>query len=116
MKTKLKFAQHGAVMAAAVIAHAISIILVMIPSFGFLVSPDFILTEAVYFAVIIHAISGAAAFVLGLWLVVAWRFRKDVKGCFPRKKFMAVTLTLWLIALILGIVLYAVFYGPLLFG
>lgn len=106
-------------MAGAVILHAISIVLVMIPSFAVVVSPDFVLPESqqyIYITGIVHAIAGASAFLLGLGLVAAWRFKKDIRGCFRRKKFMLATFALWVVAIVLGIVLFAVFYGPLLFG
>lgn len=116
-KRQLQYRKHGTVMTSAVIVHAISIFVVMIPSFSAVVSPTFLLPEPhqlVYGAGIIHAAAGVLAFLLGLWLVVAWRFERNVKRCLRRKKVMWITLGLWLLALVLGIVLFAVFYSPML--
>ncbi len=116
-KRQLQYRKHGAAMTSAVIVHAVSIFVVMIPSFSVVVSPTFLLPEPnqlVYGAGIIHAAAGVLAFLLGLWLVAAWRFERNVKGCLRRKKVMWITLGLWLIALVLGIVLFAVFYSPML--
>ncbi len=116
-KRQLQYRKHGAAMASAVIVHAVSIFVVMIPSFSSIVSPTVVLPEPqqlIYAASAIHAVTGVLAFLLGLWLVVAWRFGSNVERCLRRKKVMLITLALWLTALILGIVLYAVFYVPML--
>lgn len=116
-KRQLQFRKHGVAMASAVIVHAVSIFAVMIPSFSSVVSPTAVLPEPqqlVYAAGAIHAVTGILAFLLGLWLVVAWRFESNVQRCLKHKKVMRVTLALWLTALVLGIVLYAVFYAPML--
>ncbi len=114
-KRKLKYRLHGAIMSAAVIIHAFSILLIMIPSFLAVTSPNFALPEPhqlVYAAGVIHATAGILAFALGIWLMVAWRFGQNVQGCIKRKKFMFVTLALWVTAVVLGIILYFVFYAP----
>jgi hypothetical protein len=119
LKRKLKYLKHGATMALAVIFHATSIFAVMIPSFLAILSPDVILPEPkqlVYAAGVVHGIAGVIAFLLGIWLVATWRFRKNIQGCIKRKKMMPVTLTFWITTLVLGVFLFAVFYGPSLFG
>ncbi len=117
LKRKLKFALHGIVMTIAVLTHAASIFLVMIPSLSAMNSPAFVLPafkEFAYMGSLIHGIVGGTAFALGIWLVAAWRFRKNVKGCFLRKKFMIVTFVLWTTSLIMGILIFGVLYGPTL--
>ncbi len=119
LKRKLKFRQHGTTMAAAAILHLITIFALMIPSFVYAVIPEFIVPfpyEFISIISIVHGITGAIAIVFGVGLVAAWRFNKDVKGCFPRKKFMRVAITVWVIALVLGIVVYWLFYLPFLVG
>jgi uncharacterized membrane protein YozB (DUF420 family) len=119
LKRNLQFRRHGKTMAAAVIIHALSIFLVMIPSLIIITAPGHVLPEPrdlVYVASIVHGIAGAIAFGLGVYLVAAWRFSKDVKACSLRKKLMRPTLAAWITALVLGIVLYVVFYGAALFS
>jgi fructose-specific phosphotransferase system IIC component len=86
----------------------------MIPSFAVAVVPDYILRsplEVISIMGLVHGIAGVAAVTFGIWLVGAWHFSKDVKGCFTRKRLMRGTITVWITALIFGIALYAVFYG-----
>jgi uncharacterized membrane protein YozB (DUF420 family) len=116
-KRQLQYRKHGAAMASAVIAHAISIFIVMIPSFSSIIAPTAALPEPqqfIYTAGIVHGVTGALAFLIGAWLVIAWRFGSNVQGCIKRKKIMRVTLGLWLIALVLGIMLFALFYWQML--
>jgi uncharacterized membrane protein YozB (DUF420 family) len=116
-KRKLKFRQHGVTMASALILHLIMILAIMIPSFVLAVIPEYILPAPlmlVSLTSIIHGITGVIALVLGTYLVAAWRFKKEVKDCFKRKNIMRLTLTAWLVALITGIMMYAIFYIPLI--
>jgi hypothetical protein len=117
LKKKFKYRQHGFMMATAVIVHLVMIFYIMIPSFVLAVVPDYIVTspfEVTSIVGLIHGILGSLAVALGAWLVVAWRFNRDFNGCFARKKLMLPTLTVWVTALLLGIILYAIFVGPLL--
>jgi hypothetical protein len=105
-------------MALAVILHLTTILAIMIMSFGFLLS-DLIIPapfDAISMIGLIHGVAGSIAFALGVVLVGAWHFSSDVKGCFKRKNIMRITITLWLLALVLGIALFAIFYGPLILG
>lgn len=116
LKTKGQYRQHGFVMAAAVIVHLIMIFYTMIPSFVLAVVPEYIFAspfELTSIVGLVHGILGSAAIVLGLWLVVAWRFNRDINGCFTRKKLMLSALTAWVAALALGIALYVIFIGQL---
>jgi hypothetical protein len=116
LKRKLKYRSHGIVMASAVVLHLITILTIMIMSFGLIVSMYIVPApfDLISIVGLIHGVAGSIAFALGVLLVAAWRFRTDVKGCFKRKNIMLVTITLWVIALALGITLYAIFYGPLI--
>jgi uncharacterized membrane protein YozB (DUF420 family) len=119
LKRKQKFRQHGLVMASALIIHLIMIFYVMIPSFVYAVVPHYILVRPQELASIvglIHGILGSITAVLGVGLVALWRFQKNVEGCFKRKKFMIPTIAAWISSLLLGILLYAIFIGPLIAG
>ena len=117
LKRKQKYRQHGLIMATALIVHLTVILLVMIPSFVYSILPDYIQTsptEAVSIVGLIHGIAGPLTAALGIWLVAAWLFKKDINSCFGRKKVMLTTISLWMITLILGVILYSLLIGPLL--
>jgi hypothetical protein len=116
-KRRLKIRQHGITMAVAVVLHLIMIFTIMIPSFVLAVVPEYIIRaplDLVSVVGLIHGVVGILAIVFGIWLVGAWHFSKDVKGCYSRKKFMSGTFVVWVTALIFGIVLYAIFHGATL--
>ena len=119
LKRKSKFKQHGIVMLSAVILHAITIFAVMIPSFAIALIPEYIIknpSDIVSILSILHGPLGLVAFLLGLWLVSTWRLRKDIRKCFARKNIMVATITIWITTLILGIMIFFYFYGPVLFS
>lgn len=118
-KRKQKFQRHGIVMASALILHLLAILVIMIPSFVLAVLPEFIIPDPlmmISLVGLIHGITGVLTAVLGIYLVAAWHFQIDISGCIKRKQIMRATITVWFITLVLGIVLYALFYGPLLMG
>jgi uncharacterized membrane protein YozB (DUF420 family) len=107
LKVLKKFRQHGITMLAAVVLHAVMIFAWMIPSFSLFISPGSInLADTITVMILVHAFTGIAATVLGIWLVAAWRLQADMKTCFAKKRVMLVTITLWLMALVIGISLY----------
>jgi uncharacterized membrane protein YozB (DUF420 family) len=108
LKRMKKFRQHGITMFTAVVLHTIVILAWMIPSFSnFFSSPSSInLADMLTVTILVHALMGITAALLGIWLVASWRLRADMKTCFAKKSVMRITITLWLIALLLGIILY----------
>ena len=89
LKRKLKFRQHGFVMAVAVVLHLTMVFYVMIPSFVLAVIPDYTVPvpfSLVSVAGVIHGVLGATALLLGVSFVASWRFRKNPQGCFNKKK------------------------------
>lgn len=108
LKGRKKFRQHGIVMLTAVVLHTIIILAWMVPSFTLSV-PGSNLADIIVVTILVHAFTGIAADLLGIWLVASWRLRADMKTCFAKKSLMRVTITLWLITLFLGIVLYLKF-------
>ena len=107
LKTTKKFRQHGITMLTAVVLHAVMIFAWMIPSFSLFISPSSInLADMFTVIILIHAFAGIASTVLGIWLVASWRLQTNMKTCFAKKRAMLVTITLWLIALVIGIILY----------
>jgi hypothetical protein len=119
LKRKLKFRQHGLTMSTALFLHMSMALVVMIPSLVLAVIPEYIIPTPLATASVValaHAILGLVALSLGVWIVSSWRFRKNFQGCFNRKRTMLGTLTVWVASLIFGIILYAIFIGPVLKG
>jgi uncharacterized membrane protein YozB (DUF420 family) len=117
LKKKMKFRSHGIVMALAIATHLAMVFYVMIPSFVEAVIPDYVVPTPLGITSLvglIHGILGTAALSLGVWLVVSWRFRRNLKDCFSKKKYMCKTLNIWIASLVFGIILYAIFIGPLI--
>ncbi len=104
-------------MASATILHLVLIFGIMVPSFIYAVLPDYIIASPFTLTSIVgllHGITGIVTTALALWLVGAWRFKINFQSCFSRKKFMLVTFAVWIVTLVLGITLFAIFYGPAL--
>jgi uncharacterized membrane protein YozB (DUF420 family) len=115
LKRMKKFRQHGMTMLVAVVLHIITILAVMLPSLATVIPLVHSNTSTVLTIVApLHGIIGIIAAVLGVWIVTSWRLRAPVQYCAAKKKLMCLTLTLWLIALFLGILLYLHFYTPVL--
>jgi hypothetical protein len=116
LKRMKKFRQHGMTMFTAVILHVIMILAVMLPSLVLGVIPLILTNTSIVVTIVapLHGIMGIIAAVLGVWIVASWRLRASLRYCIPKKKLMLLTLTLWLIALLLGILLYLHFYTTIL--
>jgi hypothetical protein len=103
---------HGGAMAVAVILNMVSTVGIMIPSF---LAMEMGLFEVWYtrfsFTTISHAVLGGLAETLGIYLVGRWAFyHQDAKGCFGKRKIMIVTISLWLLDLIIGFYIYTIAY------
>ena len=109
VKTQKKFRLHGIIMLAAVVLHLISVIIVMIPSYGNMLP---LIAEGalggVYIITLVHGIIGILTAVLAVWIVASWRLRQSLKYCAPKKNVMRATLILWVLAVILAVLLYVV--------
>jgi len=99
-------------MLVAVVLHTISILAIMVPSFGAVTSGDFPIVIPTIPSV--HGITGILAEVLGVWIIASWRLRTSLHYCAPKKKLMRLTLIVWLTALLLGTLLYLNLYTTLL--
>jgi uncharacterized membrane protein YozB (DUF420 family) len=117
LKKKMKFRKHGIFMTLATILHLTMVLYIMIPSFVEGIIPDYIVpTPLAILSILglIHGILGTMALLLGVWLAASWRFRKNLKECFNKKKLMCITLNAWILSLFFGIILYAIFIKSLL--
>ena len=114
LKRQKRYRQHGLLMVAAVVLHLISVFAIMIPSFEAIAFTVTNLAQTDIYLAYIHAILGSIALVLGIWLTVSWRLRQGLQYCAPKKRFMLVTFGVWTAAILIGIVLYFLFYMPLM--
>jgi uncharacterized membrane protein YozB (DUF420 family) len=108
------FFLHGVFMLVATVLNAVSFFLVMGPSLvGW--SSAIVAYPLIKFSVVIvaHASLGSIAEVLAIWLVGSWRLRSGSDYCARKKSLMLVTIVLWLIALLLGVVTYFLEYTSL---
>jgi len=58
-----------------------------------------------------HAALGSFVELLGIWLVGSWHLQSSTQACARRRKIMLFTLTLWIINILVGILLYAYIYA-----
>jgi uncharacterized membrane protein YozB (DUF420 family) len=116
LKRMKRFRQHGITMLTAIILHLITVLAVMLPSFVLGVIPLIFADASFAIAIIafLHGITGIIAGAFGVWIVTSWRLRASLQYCTPKRKLMRLTLILWLIGLLLGILLYLNFYTTVL--
>ena len=111
LKRKGKFLKHGSMMLAGVVLNILSFTIVMGPAFLSLGQNGlFDHPSRLYFATLAHAGLGGTALVLGVFLVASWHLQASTQSCMKRKKIMRLTFVLWVLALILGILLYMLLY------
>jgi len=114
LKTHKKYRQHGIVMFSAVMLHIVSILAVMVPSFRAYIGPGVINFSDLWAIVtFIHVSAGFMTALFGIWLVGSWHLKTNIQGCFKKKRFMDVTLILWMLSIVLGILLYLVIAGSI---
>jgi len=116
---RFKFRKHGIIMATAVFVHLTAVFAIMVPSFVLAVFPYYIVPhtfELVSIVSIFHEVTGGLALAIGVWFVASWRFHKDFKGCFNKRKPMLATMIVWASAIIFGITLYTIFNWAILTG
>jgi len=105
-----EYRRHGLMMTSAVILHAVTILLVMVPSF--VLNFGILVTEPTMPGVMItwvHAAAGIIALAMGIFLISNWGFRSESE-CMRRKRMMKPLLGLWVLALVLGISFYVYYY------
>ncbi len=98
-------------MFAAVVLHLITVVAVMGPTFGtFFTSPGTIVFDATVIMSLMHVALGSIAVVIGIWIVASWHFKTDLKVCFAKKKIMGPTFALWTLSVLLGTIMYVIFW------
>jgi uncharacterized membrane protein YozB (DUF420 family) len=108
LKRQKKYRQHGLSMLSALALHIVAILVVMVPSLAafFSVPSSVNFADILVIVTLVHVSAGLLAALLGVWLVGSWHFQESLQTCFRKKRVMDVTLSLWLLAIALGLVLY----------
>jgi uncharacterized membrane protein YozB (DUF420 family) len=91
----------------AIVVHAAAVLLVMIPSLA--LSLDIFISDLSNPFVIItwiHVPLGFVALILGIYLILVWRFRSPDASCYKRAKLMRPLWLLWVLSMILGVLIY----------
>ena len=111
-KKKGNIKLHGTSMGIAAILHLLTFLLVMGPIFAenfsfFSSEMGLPLVQTTW----LHAIPGAIALILAIFLVVIWAVKvSNITGCYKRKRIMDITLLFWLFSLFFGIITYVLIY------
>jgi uncharacterized membrane protein YozB (DUF420 family) len=95
---------HGFANLAAVVLNALSVIIVMLPSALRIVSGASI--NAFTMVVIAHSILGAAAIIVGVYLMAKWRLRTPGESCFRLRNYMRPLAIVWILSAALGAYVY----------
>ena len=111
-KKKNNYKIHATTMSIAVVIHLLTFVLVMGPIFFEFFTFFSTETSLNYVQTTwIHAIPGAVALILAIFLILKWAInQQNIDGCFKRKKIMDITIVLWIISLLFGIITYALIY------
>jgi uncharacterized membrane protein YozB (DUF420 family) len=103
---------HGLTMLIAVVLNIASFLVIMLPSLLSVGIPQ--LSDVVSLVIFAHATLGVTTMILGLWLVGSWHLQSSIQNCAAKKKVMRLTAVLWLVALLLGVLLYVYLYTSLI--
>jgi hypothetical protein len=108
LQKRRKFVWHGNVMLVVVMIAGLLTVAHMGPSLWWVVVEALGGLDIVTITGIVHGFVGLAALSLGVWLVGAWAYGQsgETSFCAPRKKLMRNILSLWVIALALGLIYY----------
>ena len=110
LKRQGRYRQHGLSMLSALALHVVAILFVMVPSLlAFFSVPSAVnFADILVIVTLVHVSAGLLAALLGVWLVSSWHLQADLQTCFRKKRIMDVTMSLWLLAIALGVILYLV--------
>jgi uncharacterized membrane protein YozB (DUF420 family) len=101
---KRKITSHGYVTLAAVVLNALSVIIVMLPSSLRIVSGASM--NVFTMVVLAHSILGAAAIIVGVYLMATWRLRTPGESCFRLRNYMRPLAMIWILSAALGAYVY----------
>lgn len=111
IKRRQKLVLHGSMMLGAVTLNLLSFVFIMLPS---LLRTEIISTQPLHvisIVTLIHSSIGLLVMILGIWLMFSWRLRSSPVNCFKFRRLMRWTTILWLVALLMGFLLYYFLYA-----
>lgn len=109
-----RYGIHRWVQTCAVILNAAIVLIVMVRSYATYILPGIPakLTEGIYALTTLHALIGAAASILGIYVILVGNKILPKRLRFTNfKRFMRVAYALYMTATLLGVVVYFVLYG-----
>jgi uncharacterized membrane protein YozB (DUF420 family) len=114
LNRRRKYFWHGIAMLVALVLNLGAFLLVMGPSLLAL-EPSIVISplNRISIVAIVHGTLGGVTEILGIWIVGSWHGRRSTQSCARKKWIMRVTWVMWLIALVLGMLLYALLYTTL---
>jgi uncharacterized membrane protein YozB (DUF420 family) len=116
LRGRKMFRLHGFTMSSALVLHLGTIFGVMGPSLVSGFSPGVNYADWLAIFSLVHAALGTIGASLGVYVVVSWHFQAELAPCFARKKVMLTALTLWVLTILMGVVIYISLYGTRVFG
>ena len=107
----MRLRDHGVLMSVLVGLNIISFILIMGPTMLNISGSVFTNLRSIGSIItLIHAFTGGTALILGFSLAVGWRFSKSFKPCAGRRNIMLITIWLWGVSTLSGIMFYIYYY------
>ena len=109
LQKKRNFVWHGNLMLVVVIIAGLLTVAHMGPSLWWTISEAIKGFNIVAITGIVHGVIGLAALSIGIWLVGVWAYNQsgETRFCASKKKLMRKILTLWIMALVLGLLYYS---------
>jgi uncharacterized membrane protein YozB (DUF420 family) len=103
--------KHATIMGISIVLHTVSIVAIMVPSLLSMGGLFENLLTRFALVTVIHAMIGSLVELMGIWLIATWLSHTySIEKCFKKKNTMKVTMTLWLMELILGAYMYMMLY------
>jgi len=106
---KKNLIRHGYLVTLALVLHTVTMLIVMVPSFSINLNSIENLSILQSITVWLHAATGTAAEILGIFMVAEWAFKPlQQMTCARRKWLMMPTFIIWTVSLITGAVILVV--------
>ena len=118
LRKQRRYRAHGFTMLGGLLLHFATIGVIMVPSFVVGLVPSILKSPFDQISLLssLHAVLGSFTAVSGIWIVLSWRLRRSLQFCTPKRKLMKVTIWIWAFSMLLGFLLYLIFYWHNIFG
>ena len=111
MKRRMKFIVHGTMMLVAVILQFFSFLFIMAPAFIIIIEKG-LSQKPILLSIITlsHVGLGGASLSAGIWIAASWHLQTSIVKCIQKRHIMHYLIITWILASILGIILYLMLY------